>query len=262
MAVPGAESLLTFHFECLQGMYFSEYTTVPDGMLLFSAQVSDPYYNFFCPRNPATANSIAHYNEYFDQHHRQKAVYRTPLAEPDHIEAHWNVWATDAWMTANIDEDLTPISPGNAVSINVISPDTRMRYLEVFTAAYSGDDPEDPYGQLAQGYIDALSDSFNHQVPAYKKYYVMAEHDETAVAVASLFTSNKLAGVYGVGTLPQYRGRGIGAAMMYYLALLAKSDGAAEIMLQTEAGSKVERWYEALGYKTRFTAAYYIETES
>lgn len=59
-----------------------------------------------------------------------------------------------------------------------------------------------------------------------------------------MFTAGALAGVYGVGTVPAHRRAGVGRAMMAHLARVAVADGAAHILLQTEAGPSVQRWYE------------------
>lgn len=251
-------SLLTFHFQCLQGMYFSEYALRDEGALLFSERITDPYYNFFAPQQSSGIEAFDQVADEFTRRNRRPAVYMTPLAREGYSADTWTAWGTDAWMTgstSSLDCD-GPSIPGLRVS--EIGTERREEYIAVFNAAYSGDDPDDPYGQLEAGYREGLSASFNHAVPGYKKYYVLGEVDDTPVAVASLFTQGDLAGVYGVGTIPDKRGAGIGAAIMARLARLARSDGTSRVFLQTEADSKVERWYESLGYTEIFRAKYLI----
>lgn len=249
-------ALLRFHFQCLQGTYFSEYIRLSQGSLLFSDKITDPYYNFFAPEDPSGAAGFELVSDEFARRNRGPAVYLTPLAAGSPSPEGWEAWGTDTWMigsAAQLDHRGSSV-PG--LSISEIGIEKRDAYLDAFDEAYAGDDPDDPYGQLESGYREGLSASFEHTDPAYKKYYALAEIDGSAVAVASLFTRGNIAGVYGVGTIPAKRGAGIGSAIMARLARLAHSDGALQIFLQTEADSKVERWYQSLGYTNIFHASY------
>jgi len=256
---PTVRELLAFHYECLQGMYFSEFHKTENGALLFSNSIKDPYYNFFAPEHPvsSTIPPPAVLKE-FSKRDRQPAVYLTPLAaqadatSPPAVDA----WARDAWLVGEA-ASLTGSGPAVAgLRTFVVDAAQREQYVATFAAAYSGDDPSDPYGQLDPAYTESLNASFDFQPPGYNKYYLVATQDDVPVGVAALFTANMLAGVYGVGTVPLRRRCGVGEAMMAQLACIAADDGASHILLQTEAGSGVQRWYEKLGYKHRFTAPY------
>jgi len=56
--VPTVRELLVFHYECLQGMCFSEHRQVDGGAVLFSSLIKDPYYNFFSPGRPPSRPRI------------------------------------------------------------------------------------------------------------------------------------------------------------------------------------------------------------
>jgi N-acetylglutamate synthase-like GNAT family acetyltransferase len=254
---PDAASLLKFHYECLQGMYFSEKIRLQHGTLLFSDKVTDPYYNFFAPDAPVSASEIQGLAPEFVSRGRRPAVYVTPLTSSESAPHGWKAWATDAWMVAEVDDNNS--APESGLTIVDIGISRRDDYISVFERAYSGDNPSDPYGQLDPGYTSTLSASFNHDLTDYRKYYVLAEISGQPVGVAALFTAGDLAGVYGVGTLFQHRNIGIGTAIMVHLMQLAHADHVSHIMLQTEAGSRVEHWYQQLGYETVFTAEYHIQ---
>lgn len=250
--------LLTFHYECLQGMYFSEHITRPDGDLLFSNQITDPYYNFFTPNSRISTETIDEVGREFRLRERSTALYITPLAENESIDTTWTSWATDAWMLLDI-LNRSKATPGaNSPTIKLIDSSYRETYIDIFKRAYSGGDPNDPYGELEPGYSLSLEMSFDYNLRGFRKYYLLAELSNEPVGVAALFTSGALAGVYGVGTLPEYRKAGVGTAIMHSITELAHSEGVARILLQTEAGSNVERWYQQLGYKTVFTADYMV----
>lgn len=258
MTTPGAHSLVTFHFECLLGTYFSEYAKIASGSLLFSDHITDPYYNYFCPDASDSAKDIAGLQEEFAARGRRPAVYETPFSEPGQPGPEWEVWATDAWMTSEVSQISPPRNAVDDIVILKVGPSRSRDYVDVFQEAYSGDNPDDPYGQLDPGYARALAASFDHPLPGFNKHYILAERNDSPVAIAAMYTRGDIAGVYGVGTLPQHRKSGIGATLMYHLSKLAAAEGATVIMLQTEYGSKVEGWYRDLGYQTIFTAKYYV----
>jgi GNAT superfamily N-acetyltransferase len=251
---------LVFHFECLQGMYFSTHEENDHGHLLFSDRITDPYYNFFAPADSAPLDPAV--RRAFTERNRTPAVYLTPLAEGLPTEPGVSTWASDAWLIGTAESLSTSARTVPNLRVEEIDGRCRDIYVDTFTAAYSGDDPDDPYGQLDPAYAECLRDSFDHDVPGYRKYYVMASLGDIPVGVATLFTAGSLAGVYGVGTIPAFRQRGIGEAIMAYLADIAFRDKAVHVLLQTEAGSPVHRWYEKLGYYHAFTAPYMIPSDT
>jgi GNAT superfamily N-acetyltransferase len=251
-------SLLTFHYECLQGMYFSEHITRPDGDLLFSHQITDPYYNFFASNNDISTDLIEEVSRDFASHGRETALYITPLAKDQSLDASWTSWAKDAWMVLDIRSSKPETATAGSPTITIIDASRRKEYIDVFKRAYAGGDPNDPYGELDPSYTTALEMSFGHDLQNYRKYYLLAERHNKPVGVAALFTAGDLAGVYGVGTPPEYRKSGVGTAIMQSITKIAIADGVSQILLQTEAGSNVEHWYQTLGYQTVFTAEYMI----
>jgi ribosomal protein S18 acetylase RimI-like enzyme len=237
-------------------MYFSEYQGIDGGALLFSELVTDSYYNFYTPDGSVSHRGLAPaVKKEFTRRHRTPAVYLTPLSPRDYATTGGTVWARDAWLVGDVSTLDAAVRPGG-VTVAVIGADHKDAYIETFAAAYSGDDPADPYGQLDEGYLKALDGSFSTGVAGYRKYYLLATADGAAVGVAVLFTRGGLAGVYGVGTRPGWRQRGVGTTLMAAMTEMSRRDGAGWIMLQTEEGSAVQRWYRKLGYQDAFTATY------
>lgn len=257
MTAPEPQALLDFHFESLQGMYFSEHHRDEFGDTLFSTRVTDPYYNFFSPSSPQTASAVPpQVKKNFRHHDRPLALYLTPSAGAD-ASPPTNAgepWATDAWL---VREARSTRPPSSAVSVHTIGKEQRDLYVQLFSEAYSGDDPNDPYGQLDPSYATSLSESFQNEPEGYKKYYLIAYLDSQPAGIAVLFTKGAVAGVYGVGTVPDKRGNGVGLALMAEMDRIALTDNATHMMLQTEAGSDVQRWYERQGYELVFTASYF-----
>lgn len=261
MTMPSSEDLLQFHYECLQGMYFSEHLTQPGGDLLFSDKIRDPYYNFFAPKGSQVASPLDDaMSSEFSNRDREPVIYMTPSIPQERqseLMGSGTVWATDAWLVGNTSEVISESShPSRHVTVKQVDAEERDTYVDVFRISYSGDDPGDPYGQLDAAYVTSLYDSFGNDSKGYAKTYAMAYVDDRPVGVAVLLTKGELAGVYGVGTIPSQRKAGIGTALMGFVASEAEMQGARHVFLQTEQGSKVQSWYERQGYIPVFSAPY------
>ena len=76
------------------------------------------------------------------------------------------------------------------------------------------------------------------------------------VATSSLFAGRRAAGLYNVGTLPSFRGRGIGSAMTWAAVQEAKERGQALVVLQaSQMGYSI---YRKMGFKEQFRFAAYV----
>jgi ribosomal protein S18 acetylase RimI-like enzyme len=79
--------------------------------------------------------------------------------------------------------------------------------------------------------------------------------DGTPVATTSLMLAGDLAGVYHVATMPEARGRGLGAALTHHAMLHAREGGAERAVLQSsEMGYSV---YRSLGFVDHCPLALY-----
>ncbi len=68
-----------------------------------------------------------------------------------------------------------------------------------------------------------------------------------------------LGGIYGLGVLPQYRGRGLGRAVLMGSVGLLQKAGAKEIMLQVATeNERALHLYESCGFQTTSTMDYYL----
>jgi ribosomal protein S18 acetylase RimI-like enzyme len=257
---PTVADLLHFHYACLQGTYFNEHITLGAGALLFSDRITDPYYNFWAPEEAGRHDEPpAEVREAFEDRGRAPALYGTPLNGGVEDLGSLEVWAKDAWLVAEVDDLETNVSISEGtLELELMSGGRREEYVETFARAYGGGGPDDPYGDLDAAYSDSLWASFDVRLAGFSTCYLLALLDGTPAGVAAMYTSGDLAGVYGVGTVPEMRHRGVGRAMMARLAGIAGEDGARFVVLQTEAGSVVQGWYEDMGYELRFVAPYLL----
>jgi predicted acetyltransferase len=84
------------------------------------------------------------------------------------------------------------------------------------------------------------------QIPHVRHY--LGWLGNTPVATASVVLSGKVAGVWNVGTVREYRRRGVASAIMRYILSEARTLGyESSMLLASEDGKPL---YEKLGYET------------
>lgn len=251
------------HFECLQGMYFSKIVADTAYTLVFSDLIEDTYYNYCSLLQFENSSFLNEWNEIKKKFpdDRIPALYVSPSSdlyggEKNYLSEFQKEY-TDAWMVLQEGKYLNTLSSNPQISVNrVISKEEFMTFVDTFTIAYSGDDPNDPYGQLSPTYTKALLNSWNCN-DKYKRTHYLALLNEKPVGVATAIKYNNLVAVYNVGTASEYRRHGVGEAIM---SNIVKDLNSHEILfLQTEKGSNVETWYNKMGFETLFLGECYIE---
>ena len=86
----------------------------------------------------------------------------------------------------------------------------------------------------------------------------LAEVDGRIVGKAHLQLLSGLGGVYGLGVLPEYRGKGLGRAILLEGVKRLKAAGAKEVMLQVATLNRnALRLYESCGFETTSTMDYF-----
>lgn len=260
------EKMERMHLNCLQGMYFSRIIKCTKHTVAFSDLIEDTYYNYCAFSQFEDGSFWQKWNE-IKKHfpdNRTPALYVSPSSdlyggESIYLsEFHKNY--TDAWMVLQERQYLNDFSQSQEIDVNTItSKEAFETFVNVFTVAYSGDDPDDPYGQLSPAYTKALLNSWGCN-DEYSKIHYLAFWNGKPAGVATAIRHNNLVAVYNVGTVSKYRRHGIGETIMSNIVKSLKPN---EILfLQTEKGSHVEEWYRKMGFETIFLGTCYTEKES
>ena len=132
-------------------------------------------------------------------------------------------------------------------------------FVNTFNQAYSGADPNEPYGKAPPEWGETFYSGFGLEKKGRKiEYYVLFEHENPA---SILLTSSLegFGGIYGVGTVPEMRGRGYASTLTLYAVQQLLKQGANETFLQTEKGSYNEKLYEKIGFKTEWETDSWIK---
>ena len=90
--------------------------------------------------------------------------------------------------------------------------------------------------------------------------HYLAYVEGKAVGTCALISSMKTGGIFGVGTLREYRGRGVATAMTLRAVKDSLDDGNTLHTLQTEKDGYPERLYKRMGFETDHTVAFFAKT--
>lgn len=86
----------------------------------------------------------------------------------------------------------------------------------------------------------------------------LAELDGKCIGKVHLQLNGGTGGIYGLGVMPEYRGKGLGRAILLAGVEMFKAAGASEIMLQVEAqNANALGLYEACGFEVTSTMDYF-----
>jgi GNAT superfamily N-acetyltransferase len=130
----------------------------------------------------------------------------------------------------------TVLLPDNTKISRVENADEMRTWAKTFTIGYEL--PPDWEAPL----LDMMLASLHGEMTSY-----ITRVNDQPVAVSSVFRDAGVAGIYNVATLPEWRGKGLGAAVTLQPLLDARAQGyRAGILQSSELGYKV---YQRLGFK-------------
>lgn len=87
----------------------------------------------------------------------------------------------------------------------------------------------------------------------------MAEHEGVVVGKANLHLTGNEGGIFGLGILPQWRGKGLGRDLLISSVLELKKLGAERIFLQVDDhNEKALKMYTSCGFKEDYVMNYYL----
>ncbi len=90
------------------------------------------------------------------------------------------------------------------------------------------------------------------------KFY-LAYVERKPVGICFSLSSMKTGGIFGVGTLKEYRRRGIGTTLTFHAVLESINEGNDLHALQAEKGGYAERLYRKTGFEIDHTISYFVK---
>lgn len=218
----------------------------------FSKNVADFDFNHVVPIGKATARgAIIAAKDEFKAHNRELVACVTPLCEDYYKKANSDLQliATDAWMvfdTKKIGMDTGAVD----IKVRVASTADIDDYIKVFFDGFS----DGVYANMDSGYAKTERKSFDNPY----KTKLIAFDKERPIGVVSLSIKGDMAYIESFAVLKQYRYGGEVARVLGNTALnTCYAKGVSTIFLVTAAGTVLERFYQTVGFSTKFYGYFY-----
>jgi GNAT superfamily N-acetyltransferase len=255
------------HFTLQKGVYFSKMRKFgKEAVILYSETIKDFFWNY-ATRIRTTNNKIEKLIDkvasFLKSIDRQVTFYLTSFTLPKNLDEilkkkGFEIQFVDSWMFHE-KKKLPKTELPNDFSLGIVETTEQMKtFVDVFNIAYGGAHTENaPYGGLPSYYGETLLRSFSEKRKGVKRIHYLGYIKKDPVGVGSIFITERFACIYNVGVPAVNRKRGIGSAISIKAVEDARALGVNHVFLQTENGSYVERFYQSLGFKTKFVGKGY-----
>lgn len=207
-------------FQMLDGVFFTEVQVYPEFIVALHDKSSDQYSNG-CGRIRCTADNgravLNRINQIFADHNRNLSVSTSPFTEPKDFEGLLKADGfkqdhQDAWMFYH--GDIKDPQLDESVSIEKVdSPEELDVFVDTFNRSYSGTDPNEPYGVAPPEWGETFKAGYGLKMAGREVEYYVLYRDGQPASILSTGSMENYGGIYGVGTVPEMRGKGLASTL-------------------------------------------------
>ena len=168
---------------------------------------------------------------------------------------------TDVWMTLDNLERFESYKSKIDFSVYKVDEKLKEQFIQAIMDGFSGDNPEEPYESLSDGYKIALEKSFNENNSEYKVIHYLGKTEKEAITTATVVYKKDKAVIYNVTTNKKYQRNGVCKQMMSDIVKDLVKLNINEVCVQTEQGFYTEQVYKNMGFIEKLLGKAYIEKE-
>jgi N-acetylglutamate synthase-like GNAT family acetyltransferase len=255
-----------FSINCCKGFMYSEVINLENGKLIYSDKIEDCFWNYIIGINVDSKFEFDHVwkanRKYLIDRNRAPVFYITPSSNilynqillPDYMK----IESKEAWMIFDKFENLPKSKENENIKITIDDNADLKYFADVFMESYSCSSEEDPYGEMPEYYRSVVENYINDNSEYIKKFYIV-KHKEQGIACALSITKEDMALIAFVGTIKEYRNKGICKTLMNRILNDLKDKSVKLAYLQTEEGFIPEKLYSSLGFEKVCTALIAVE---
>jgi len=258
---------LAFHreYEFQRGCFYTGFIDKDDGIFAWNDRLPfTPWWNHAAKlfdQSTGVTSFVEEAIQFFREKQRYPAINITSFSKPNTLSASiirrgFKVENTDAWMFYEQDPPVVNFPLGFSISMVTTLSEMNI-FVDLFDKAHSGADDE-PYGKLPKEYGESLLDFFTAPPTDRSVIHYLGYFNGIPVGYATLIYSGRFAGIYNVGTIPEYRKRGVGTTLTLNAVTDALRNGAEIVYLVTEQGSYNEKLYSKMGFNARLHAKLHV----
>ena len=162
------DNMLDIHLNGQLYLYMSNIINKPNYDIYYSDVIDDGYWNFACLNNIEISliETFESIKDNMNKLNRVPEIYITSNMANSELQeqiknSNLELLYTDIWMTLDNLEQFGEYKSKVDFSVKKVDEKMKERFIQAVMNGFSGDNPEDPYESLSDGYRIALEKSFN-----------------------------------------------------------------------------------------------------
>lgn len=247
------------HIKFSMGDFFSKEIKKNTYSIIFNDELpTDIYLNH--ATNITAKNNIQNFidriENTFKKHGSIPAFYITPtttrLLKKVLLKRNYEIFDIDSWMTPTK-------KIKSQLNVRKINNNEIGEFVKVFTEVYTKGEEDDPYKNMSSLYGTFLKRRLITRHRCKTEPFAAFLNDKIIGTIYITYDKN-YACAYGLAVLPKYRNKGAGRSLLSKCVELAK-ELRVELFLQTSKGSRNEKIFKKLGFKTVFAGEYLYKSQ-
>ena len=257
--------LIDIHINGQLELYASNIIEKENYNILLSDLIDDQFWNFAYSKNIIDLNQIwQNIKSDMENHNRQPVIYITSDMHSKELQEkiqqnNLKVLYTDVWMTI---DNLTAFKEYRSkvdLKISKVNEKLKNKFVQAVMDGFSGENPDEPYESLSDGYRVALEKSIEIKDSKYKVINYVGIYDENVISTATVLYKDNAAIIYNVTTNKNYQRQGVCKQTMSDVIKDLRNIGIEIACVLTEKGFYTEQVYKSMGFKEVMLGTAYVE---
>lgn len=260
------EEIIDIHLNGQLYLYLSKIIKKQDYDIYYSDLIDDEYWNFAYLKNDEVSlkETFEDIKLNMNKLNRKSIIYITSDIIDSELQekidnSKLKSLYTDIWMTLDNLEQFGTYKSEIDFSVKKVDEKIKELFIQAVMNGFSGDNPEDPYESLSDGYRIALEKSFNKTDSEYQVIHYLGEKEQEVISTATVVYKKDKAIIYNVTTNKKYKKQGACKQMMSDIIKDLIKLNINEICVQTEQGFYTEQVYKNMGFIEKMLGKAYIE---
>lgn len=259
------EELIELHLGGQVQIHFSNVLKKQNYDIYYSDTIEDFYWNYAYLKNAEVSlkEVFEELQTTMKELNRKPILYVTSNRMNSRLEKqiesmNLELLYTDVWMTLDNLEQFQSNKSQIDFSIYKVDETLKEQFIEAVMDGFSGDDPEDPYESLSDGYKIALERSFKND-SEYKVVHYLGKREQEPISTATVVYRKQKAIIYNVTTKKQYQRKGVCKQMMANIVRDLSKQNIKQVCVQTEQGFYPQQVYKNMGFSESLLGKAYQE---
>lgn len=248
------QELVDIHFN--NTLFLSNKIENKDYDIFYSNLIDDEYWNMaYLKNNEININEIYKKIETdMKKINRQPLIYITSNILNENLEHQMKnnkleIAYTDVWMIIENSKNFKNYKSNIEFSVHRVNDELKEKFIQAVMDGFSGDNPDDPYENLSDGYKKALGESFKENNSKYKVLHYLGIFENDSISTATVVYKKDKAIIYNVTTNKKYQKQGVCKQMMSNIIEDLNELGIKTVCVLTEQGFYTEQVYKNMGFK-------------